>query len=66
MGLSAFDKICAIIGEVIGTALLVFIGCMSVCSFSEAGNPLLNIALSFGLAIMIGAQVSTSREKFKK
>jgi len=56
MGLSAFDKICAILAEVIGTGLLVFIGCMSVCSFDAAGNPLLNIALAFGLAIMIGAQ----------
>uniref|UniRef100_A0A336K939 CSON015249 protein n=2 Tax=Culicoides sonorensis TaxID=179676 RepID=A0A336K939_CULSO len=56
MKLSGFDKICAIIAELIGVFLLVFIGCMS-CVDKFGVTPIhLHIALAFGLAIMVGAQ----------
>ncbi|XP_063704947.1 aquaporin-like isoform X2 [Culicoides brevitarsis] len=56
MKLSGFDKVCAIFAELIGVFLLVFIGCMS-CVDKFGMSPLhLQIALAFGLAIMVGAQ----------
>lgn len=58
MKLTALDKICAILAELLGTFLLLFIGCMACQDKFGAPPPMLHIALAFGLAIMVGAQVS--------
>lgn len=44
------DKICAILAEICGTALMVFIGCLCVCNFKSSH---FEVSLAFGLAIMM-------------
>lgn len=63
MKLTALDKICAILAELLGTFLLLFIGCMACQSGFSPAPPMLHVALAFGLAIMVGAQVSHSKNQ---
>ncbi|XP_029179062.1 aquaporin AQPcic-like [Nylanderia fulva] len=53
---STWDKLVAVLGEVIGTAMLVFLGC-AIC-VGSLGHPLhaIQIPLAFGLAVMIAIQ----------
>lgn len=58
MKTSTLDKISVFLAEVIGTGLLVFLGCMG-CIGGLGGIPThLQICLNFGLTVMIIIQVS--------
>ncbi|XP_030372201.1 aquaporin AQPcic [Scaptodrosophila lebanonensis] len=53
---STLDKICAFLGELIGTGMLVFLGCMGCVKTDLFPNNHLQIILNFGLAVMICIQ----------
>lgn len=52
MKLATLDKISVFLAEFMGTGILVFLGCMGCVHISES-QPHLNIALNFGLAVML-------------
>lgn len=54
---STWDKLVAALGELIGTAILVFLGCASCVG--SLGSPIqaIQIPLAFGIAVMIAVQV---------
>lgn len=53
-----WDKSLTVLAELIGTAILVFLGCTaSLGMFSENPPPPLQIGLAFGFAVMIAVQV---------
>lgn len=59
---STLDKFLAVLGELIGTTILIFLGCMaclgSMTSYSPGNGPsVLQIGFAFGLAVMIAIQV---------
>lgn len=45
------------LGEVIGTAILVFIGCTGCIGSLGVHPSVLQVSLTFGLAVMIAVQV---------
>lgn len=53
------DKICVGTAELIGTGLLVFVGCMGCMSTLAGGSiPHAQISFTFGFAVMFCIQVS--------
>lgn len=46
-----------LLGEIIGTAILVFIGCLSCVGSMGIVPPLYQISMSFGIAVTIAIQV---------
>ncbi|XP_017040699.1 aquaporin AQPcic isoform X2 [Drosophila ficusphila] len=53
---STLDKISAFLGELIGTGILVFLGCMGCVSTTQFPNHHLQIVLNFGFAVLIAIQ----------
>ncbi|KAH8316500.1 hypothetical protein KR067_009182, partial [Drosophila pandora] len=53
---STLDKICAFLGELIGTGILVFLGCMGCINSPIFANTHLQIILNFGFAVLIAIQ----------
>jgi len=51
------DKICCFLAELIGTALLVFLGCMGCIKYGTLENNHLQMVINFGLTIMIIVQI---------
>lgn len=50
------ETVVVLLGEVIGTAILVFVGCMSCVGSLDFTPPLSQISLSFGFAVLIAIQ----------
>lgn len=50
---ATLDKICCFLAELIGTGLLVFLGCMGCVSTETFGNNHLQMCLNFGLVILV-------------
>ncbi|XP_067632942.1 aquaporin AQPAn.G-like isoform X1 [Eurosta solidaginis] len=50
---SSLDKLCAFLGELIGTALLVFLGCMGCVKNAAYENNHLQMTFNFGLVVMV-------------
>lgn len=56
IGPKTFDKICMVLAEVLGTATLMFFGCMA--NVPMAGLPLgINPPITFGLTVMMIIQM---------
>ncbi|XP_043668930.1 aquaporin-2-like [Vespula pensylvanica] len=53
---SIYETIMTLLGEIIGTAILVFIGCLSCVGSMGIVAPNYQISMSFGLAVMIAIQ----------
>ncbi|XP_068144014.1 aquaporin AQPcic-like [Drosophila tropicalis] len=53
---STLDKICCFLGELLGTAILVFLGCMGCVKTESFPNSHLQIILNFGFAVLIAIQ----------
>jgi len=53
---STLDKICCFLAELIGTGLLVFLGCMGCIKNDAFPNNHLQIVLNFGLVVMVVIQ----------
>ncbi|XP_033253988.1 aquaporin AQPcic-like isoform X1 [Drosophila miranda] len=53
---STLDKICCFLAELIGTGMLIFLGCMGCVKSDLFPNNHLQIILNFGLAVMICIQ----------
>ncbi|KAH8253746.1 hypothetical protein KR032_006760, partial [Drosophila birchii] len=53
---STLDKISAFLGELIGTGILVFLGCMGCVKTDLFANSHLQIVLNFGFAVLIAIQ----------
>lgn len=53
---STLDKICAFLGELIGTGILVFLGCMGCVNSPIFANTHLQTILNFGFAVLIAIQ----------
>lgn len=58
MKISTLDKISIFLAELLGTALLVYLGCMGCVSGLGNEPSHIQITLNFGLAVMICIQVS--------
>lgn len=56
MKTATLDKICCFLAELIGTGLLVFLGCMGCIKTNEFPNSHIQLALNFGLVIMVVIQ----------
>lgn len=56
MKTDTLDKICCFLGELIGTGLLVFLGCMGCVKTDIFPNNHLQMTLNFGLVILICIQ----------
>lgn len=57
MKADTLDKICCFLGELIGTAMLVFLGCMGcVHNTTFSSNNHLQMTLNFGLVVMVVVQ----------
>lgn len=54
-----WDTFLAALGELIGTAILVFLGCTGCIGTMGQVPPPLQIALTFGFAVMVAIQVFT-------
>lgn len=52
-----WDKLLTVLGELIGTAFLVFLGCTACVGAIKMPPPSIQIALAFGFAVMIAVQV---------
>lgn len=52
------------LAELIGTGMLVFLGCMGCIAGLGVVPPHLQITLTFGLAVMVVIQVSNFRQSF--
>lgn len=57
MKTETIDKISIFLAELLGTGLLVFMGCMGCIGSLGVATTHLNICLIFGLAVMICVQV---------
>ncbi|XP_036330552.1 aquaporin AQPAe.a-like isoform X2 [Rhagoletis pomonella] len=53
MKVSTLDKICSFLAELIGTALLVFLGCMGCVKNDSYENNHFQMTFNFGLVVMI-------------
>uniref|UniRef100_A0A6P4FR96 Aquaporin isoform X1 n=2 Tax=Drosophila rhopaloa TaxID=1041015 RepID=A0A6P4FR96_DRORH len=53
---STLDKISAFLGELLGTGILVFLGCLGCASPTTTPNSHLQIVLNFGFAVLIAIQ----------
>ncbi|XP_033154306.1 aquaporin isoform X2 [Drosophila mauritiana] len=53
---STLDKISAFLGELIGTGILVFLGCMGCVKTDLFPNSHLQIVLNFGFAVLVAIQ----------
>ncbi|XP_037944612.1 aquaporin AQPAe.a-like isoform X1 [Teleopsis dalmanni] len=53
---AVIDKISSFLGELVGTAILVFLGCMGCVKNDSFPNNHLQMVLNFGLVIMIAVQ----------
>ncbi|XP_035737458.1 aquaporin-like isoform X1 [Vespa mandarinia] len=53
---SIYETIMVLLGEIIGTAILVFIGCLSCVGSMGIVPPLYQISMSFGIAVTIAIQ----------
>jgi hypothetical protein len=51
------DMLPIILAEAIGTAILVFVGCMGCVGSMGTSRTLMQISLAFGIAVMIAIQV---------
>jgi len=56
MKLSTLDKISCFLAELIGTGILVFLGCMGCIQNSSFPNNHLQMVLNFGLVVMVAIQ----------
>ena len=59
---STWDKSMAILGESIGTSILIFLGCMACMGSMKPyipgiGPSVIQVSFAFGLAVMIAIQV---------
>lgn len=58
---SMWDKSLTVLGEIIGTAILIFLGCMgclgSMKPYEGTGPSTMQISFAFGLAVMVAVQV---------
>lgn len=52
------------LAELVGTGMLVFLGCMGCIAGLGVVPPHLQITLTFGLAVMVVIQVSNFRQSF--
>lgn len=55
-----------LLGEIIGTGILVFIGCLSCVGSMGIVAPNYQISMSFGLAVMIAIQVNCIKDLGEK
>uniref|UniRef100_W8B2D9 Aquaporin AQPAe.a n=1 Tax=Ceratitis capitata TaxID=7213 RepID=W8B2D9_CERCA len=53
MKVSTLDKICSFLGELIGTGLLVFLGCMGCVKNNAYENNHFQMTFNFGLVVMV-------------
>lgn len=51
------DNVAVFLSELLGTALLVFLGCSSCIFWNESGPSELQVVLSFGFAVLICVQI---------
>lgn len=59
--MTTMDRIILCAGEIVATAILVFLGCMGCVTGIAGGSiPHEQISLTFGLAVMVSVQVSAS------
>lgn len=56
MKTDTLDKICVFLAELLGTAMLVFLGCMGCVSTDVFHNNHLQMCLNFGLVVMVVIQ----------
>ncbi|XP_061393625.1 aquaporin AQPcic-like [Musca vetustissima] len=56
MKTDTLDKICCFLAELVGTAMLVFLGCMGCVSTETFHNNHLQMCLNFGLVVMVVIQ----------
>jgi len=66
---STWNKTLAVLGELIGTAILIFLGCMACLGSMKPhiiGPSMIHIAFAFGLAVMIAIQVQIIFESEKR
>lgn len=56
MKLSTLDKISCFLAELIGTGILVFLGCMGCVNNTSFANNHLQMVLNFGLVVMVAIQ----------
>lgn len=57
--MTTMDRITLCAGEIVATAILVFLGCMGCVTGIAGGSiPHEQISLTFGLAVMVSVQVS--------
>jgi len=54
---TVMDMLPIILAEAIGTAILVFIGCLGCVGSMGTSRTLMQISLAFGIAVMIAIQV---------
>lgn len=57
MKLNTMDKVSVFLAELIGTGLLVFLGCMGCISGNGITNNHLQIVINFGLTVMLVIQI---------
>lgn len=57
MAQKTVDIVALFLSELLGTALLIFLGCMGCISWGGTPNSALQICLSFGLVVMIIIQI---------
>ncbi|XP_013104046.1 aquaporin isoform X2 [Stomoxys calcitrans] len=53
---ATLDKICCFLAELLGTGMLVFLGCMGCVSTEDFHNNHLQMTLNFGLVVMVVIQ----------
>lgn len=51
------DKICKFLAELIGSALLLFVGCMGCIKWNYPGPKSFEVSITFGLVVMIIVQI---------
>lgn len=51
------ENLSLFLSELLGTALLVFLGCSSCLTWSSSGPVELHVVLSFGIAVLICVQI---------
>lgn len=56
MKTTVLDKICCFLSELIGTSLLVFLGCMGCVQTPPFNNSYFQLCLNFGLVVMVVVQ----------
>lgn len=53
MGSKTIDKVAMFLGELLGTALLLFLGCASCLSWNGTAPSNLQTSLAFGMVVML-------------